>query len=105
MNWRDYWHRDGLTLHNALVEPIEPSRKVDGRGMTTGGSIMLGEAERDPYLSGENDWYAVIAFPSDVHHAVMTPEQALCIAKILTGVAERVQARRDETIVRKDQAA
>ena len=89
-----FHHRDGLTLHNALEEQTEPSRKCDGRGMTTGVSIVVGEAVCDPHLIGENDWYVVVAFPWDVHHAVMTPEQAIRNAKGQIAAAKRVQTRR-----------
>lgn len=83
-------HRDGLTLSHHNRIRTSTAHKPDGRGCTKNSQTYVGETE-----IGQYGWYVVLAFPADIHHGVMTPDEADAVAEALMRFADRVRSRRD----------
>lgn len=61
-------HRDGLTLTDCIPLSITPSWKHDGRGSTVNHHM---------YVGLNTQLNIVIAFPNDVHHAILPVDHDL----------------------------
>jgi hypothetical protein len=84
MIYHDFTHRDGLDLFGITAVTTQLARKVDGRGCTANRSVLIGQAWCDPIRNGEPIPHIILAFPADIHHGIMTPDEADRVAKALT---------------------
>ena len=78
-------HRDGLELGLWWRMETELAYKFDRRGRLSTRGVLVSSDCRDPE---GRDWrpadqHVVLAFPLDIHHAVMTPEQAIALGNEL----------------------
>jgi hypothetical protein len=87
-----YQHRDGLLIKNPVRLWTELTHKTDGRGTTSGRSILVGRVDYPLLWEGEGRPKVlpglIIAYPNDIHHAVLNFGQARELAKMLTHWSE-----------------
>ena len=88
-------HRDGVKLSAVFVLRTETAawRTSDARGRWGCHDIYVAETELDGSITSvaHPGWHVVIAIPADIHHSIMTEDEADKFAEMVKRSAARVR--------------
>lgn len=101
----EFIHRDGICIENPEFTLLGESKKVDGRGTTYNWRVVTGISRFRITRWEIMDCFPpcfVLGFLSDIHHSMMTLEQARNFFMAQLAHVDRLIAEQEQPHVRSD---